>query len=198
MNRNKVVAWSCFAGFACMVGMSFAAVPLYRIFCQVTGYGGTTQTAEKPSDTVLDRMITVRFDANVDRDLPWKFEPVTRTMKVKIGENALAFYRATNLSDKPVKGTAGFNVTPDTAGVHFRKIECFCFQEQELAAGESVEMPVSFYVDPTIVKDDDAAHLNMITLSYRFYRMDDEEDEAEAAHASPGEVKHAALAQEEN
>lgn len=186
MDRNKVVAWSCFAGFAGMVALSFAAVPLYRLYCQVTGFGGTTQTAQKPSDVVLDRMITVRFDANVDRDLPWVFEPVAKTMKVKIGENALAFYRATNQSDKLVKGTAGFNVTPDTAGLHFRKIECFCFQEQELAAGETVDMPVSFFVDPSLVTDPDAAHLNTITLSYRFYRMDDDEDEAKAADASAG------------
>lgn len=166
-----------------MVALSFAAVPLYRLYCQVTGYGGTTQVAIKPSDVVLDRTITIRFDANVDRDMPWKFEPVVKTMDVKVGENALAFYRATNLSDKPVKGTAGFNVTPDTAGLHFQKIECFCFQEQELAPGESVDMPVTFFVDPSLVKDPDAAHLSMITLSYKFYRMDD--DAAPKAAAAP-------------
>lgn len=161
--------------------MSFAAVPLYQLYCQVTGYGGTTQRADKPSDVVLDRTITVRFDANVDPGLPWDFRPVVNTMKVKIGENALAFYRATNLSDKPVKGTAGFNVTPDTAGLHFNKIECFCFTEQTLAAGETVEMPLTFYVDPKLVEDVDAAHLTTITLSYRFYPTDDNEEEKSAA-----------------
>lgn len=180
-DRNKIVALSCAAGVASMVAMSFAAVPLYQLYCQVTGYGGTTQRADKPSDVVLDRTITVRFDANVDPGLPWDFRPVVNTMKVKIGENALAFYRATNLSDKPVKGTAGFNVTPDTAGLHFNKIECFCFTEQTLAAGETVEMPLTFYVDPKLVEDVDAAHLTTITLSYRFYPTDDNEEEKSAA-----------------
>ncbi len=131
--------------------------------------GGTTQRAEKPSDVVLDRKVTMRFDANVSKDMPWTFEPVQRTMAVKVGETALAFYKATNTSDHAVKGTAMFNVSPDVAGVHFNKIECFCFKEQTLAAGETVEMPVSFYVDPALVKDRDAAHLKEITLSYTFY-----------------------------
>ncbi len=180
-DRNKTVALSCAAGVAGMVAMSFAAVPLYKLYCQVTGYGGTTQRAEKASDVVLDRTITVRFDANVDPGLPWHFRPVVNTMKVKIGESALAFYKATNLSDKPVKGTAGFNVTPDTAGVHFNKIECFCFTEQELAAGETVEMPLTFFIGPEIVKDLDAAHLNTITLSYRFYPAGTDEGSGKAA-----------------
>ncbi|MCH9765606.1 MAG: cytochrome c oxidase assembly protein, partial [Alphaproteobacteria bacterium] len=174
MDRNKIVALSCAASVAGMVAQSFSAVTLYKLYCQVTGYGGTTQRAEQASDVVLDRMITVRFDANVDPDLPWDFRPVVNTMKVKIGESALAFYRATNLSDKAIKGTAGFNVSPDTAGVHFNKIECFCFTEQELAAGETVEMPLTFFVDPAIVNDVDAGHLSTITLSYRFYPSGDD------------------------
>lgn len=183
LNRNKIVALSCAGGVAGMIALSFAAVPLYRLYCQVTGYGGTTQRAERTSDVVLDRTITVRFDANVDPKLPWDFRPVVKTMKVKLGESALAFYTATNLSDKPVKGTAGFNVTPDIAGVHFNKIECFCFQEQTLAAGETVEMPLTFFVDPEMVKDIDAAHLSTITLSYRFYPSGDDSGSEKSAAA---------------
>ncbi len=178
MDRNKIVALTCAGCVAGMVALSFAAVPLYRLYCQVTGYGGTTQRVEKASDVVLDRTITVRFDANVEPGLPWDFRPVVTTMKVKIGESALAFYKATNLSDRQIKGTAGFNVTPDTAGIHFNKIECFCFTEQTLAAGETVEMPLTFFIDPEIVKDVDAAHLSTITLSYRFYPSGNDEGES--------------------
>lgn len=181
VDRNKIVAISCAASVAGMIAMSYAAVPLYKLYCQVTGYGGTTQRAEKPSDVVLDRVMTVRFDANVDPDLPWKFRPVVTTMKVKVGETVLAFYRATNLSDKTIKGTAGFNVTPDTAGVHFNKIECFCFTEQTLAAGETVDMPLTFFIDPEIVNDIDARHLSTITLSYRFYPSDETQNEKTTA-----------------
>lgn len=188
-NRNKIVALTCAGAAAGMIAMSFAAVPLYQLYCQVTGYGGTTQRAEAASDVILDRTITVRFDANVDPGLPWSFRPVVKTMKVKIGESALAFYKATNLSDKPVKGTAGFNVSPDTAGVHFNKIECFCFTEQELAGGETVEMPLTFFVDPKIVKDMDASHLNTITLSYRFYPTDEDESAAKSANVNKPNVK---------
>lgn len=173
MNRDRAVALSCAAAVAGMIALSFASVPLYRLYCQVTGYGGTTQRAEKPSDTVLDRTITVRFDANVANGLAWSFQPVQNTVDVRIGENTLAFYRATNLSDRPVVGTAGFNVAPDVAGVHFNKIECFCFKEQLLEPGETVEMPVTFFVDPAIVTDPDARHLTSITLSYTFYPRDD-------------------------
>ncbi len=189
MDRNKIVALTCAGCVAGMIAMSFAAVPLYRLYCQVTGYGGTTQRADTASDVVLDRMITVRFDANVDPDLPWDFRPVVTTMKVKIGESALAFYKATNLSDKPIKGTAGFNVTPDTAGVHFNKIECFCFTEQELAAGETVEMPLTFFIDPKIVGDIDAAHLNTITLSYRFYPSEEGESVDKSAVVKNSDVR---------
>jgi len=187
MDRNKIVALTCAGCVAGMIALSFAAVPLYRLYCQVTGYGGTTQRAEKASDVVLDRMITVRFDANVDPDLPWDFRPVVKKMKVKIGESALAFYKATNLSDRPIKGTAGFNVSPDIAGLHFNKIECFCFTEQTLAAGETVEMPLTFFIDPKLVKDIDAAHLDTITLSYRFYPSGD--DTAESSEKSAAASK---------
>jgi len=171
--RHRTVAVTCAFVVVSMVGLSFAAVPLYRLYCQVTGYAGTTQKAEKPSNVVLDRTITMHFDANVAPDLAWRFEPVQRTMDVKIGENALAFYRATNTSDKPLTGAAVFNVTPEAAGIHFNKIECFCFTEQTIEPGQSVDMPVSFFVDPAIVDDEDANYLLELTLSYTFFRSDD-------------------------
>jgi cytochrome c oxidase assembly protein subunit 11 len=167
--RHGAVAAVCVSLVVGMGALSYAAVPLYKMFCQVTGFGGTTQRVEKPSSGVIDRMITVRFDANVSPALPWKFEPVQRTVTARIGENVLAFYTATNTSDRVIKGTAAFNVSPDPAGKHFNKIECFCFKEQTLQPGETVEMPLSFYVDPKLVDDRDAAWVQEITLSYTFY-----------------------------
>jgi len=170
--RHGVLALSLAGLVAAMVGLSFAAVPLYRIFCQATGYNGTPQRADKGADRVLDRTITVRFDGNVDPGLPWTFAPEQRTMEVKIGETALAFFKATNRTEGPVTGTAIFNVTPEQAGLYFTKIECFCFTEQTLAAGASAEMPVTFFVDPKIVEDRDTKNIAEITLSYTFYRND--------------------------
>lgn len=168
-SSNRAVVLWCLGALTIMGSVTAASPTLYRLFCQVTGYGGTTQRAIAPSDHIVDRVITVRFDANVSPQLPWKFEPVQPTMDVKLGENALAFYRATNLSDKPVKGTAAFNVSPDTMGLFFSKIECFCFTEQTLQPGQSVEMPVTFFVDPKMLDDRDTRHLANITLSYVFY-----------------------------
>jgi cytochrome c oxidase assembly protein subunit 11 len=170
--RDGMLALSLAGLVAAMVGLSFAAVPLYRIFCQATGYNGTPQRADKGADQVLDRTITVRFDGNVDPALPWSFAPEQRTMEVKIGETALAFFKATNRTEAPVTGTAIFNVTPEQAGLYFTKIECFCFTEQTLAAGASAEMPVTFFVDPKIVENDDTKNIAEITLSYTFYRTD--------------------------
>ena len=170
--RHGMLALSLAGLVAAMVGLSFAAVPLYRIFCQATGYNGTPQRADKGADQVLDRTITVRFDGNVDPALPWSFAPEQRTMEVKIGETALAFFKATNRTGAPVTGTAIFNVTPQQAGLYFTKIECFCFTEQTLAAGASAEMPVTFFVDPKIVENDDTKNIAEITLSYTFYRTD--------------------------
>ena len=167
-SNRKVVLW-CLAGLAMMGSLTAASPTLYSIFCQVTGYGGTTQRAIAPSTTVLDNIVTVRFDANVSPHLPWKFEPVQSTMDVKLGETSLAFYRATNLSDKKITGTAAFNVAPDTMGLYFSKIECFCFKEQTLEPGQSVEMPVTFFVDPKMIDDPDTKELSNITLSYVFY-----------------------------
>ncbi len=166
-----------------MLGAAYAAVPLYKIFCQVTGYGGTTKRAEAAPGKVLDRTIIVRFDANTRRELHWKFEPVERTKTVRIGEQTLAFYRAINLSDKVVTGMASFNVTPEIAGSYFSKIECFCFTEQTLQPGQIVDMPVSFFVDPDIVNDPDAKILSEITLSYTFYLKDKQDKKAAAVKA---------------
>lgn len=169
--RHYTIAAVCSVVALVMVGASFAAVPLYRLYCQVTGYAGTTQRAEKGSDVVLDRTITVHFDANVASDLPWEFQPAQHKMDVKIGESALAFYKATNTSDRPVTGTAVFNVTPEASGAYFNKVQCFCFTEQRLEPGESMDMAVSFYVDPKFVDDPDTDKLSELTLSYTFYQV---------------------------
>jgi cytochrome c oxidase assembly protein subunit 11 len=167
--RHRAVALWCALAVAAMVGAAYAAVPLYRLLCQVTGFDGTPRVATKPSSTVLDRTVVVRFDANVAPGLAWRFEPIEQTSTVKIGENALAFYRATNLADRPVHGTATFNVFPEQAAPFFNKLQCFCFIEQLLQPGESVEMPVSFFVDPQMTADKDAFWVRHLTLSYTFY-----------------------------
>jgi cytochrome c oxidase assembly protein subunit 11 len=166
---DRTVVLACLSAVAAMGALSYAAVPLYRMFCQVTGFGGTTQRAEKAPDVVLDRVVTVRFDANVTPGMAWEFEPEQRTMRVKVGENVLAFYKASNKSDKALTGEASFNVSPDIAGIYFAKIECFCFKEQTLEPGETIEMPVSFFVDPKIAEDRDADGVHEITLSYTFH-----------------------------
>lgn len=166
---NRKVVIGCLTALTVMGAVTAYSPTLYRIFCQVTGYGGTTQRAEAPSGKVLDRIVTVRFDANISSGLAWKFEPVQPTMDVRIGQNALAFFRATNTSDKVLTGTAAFNVAPDAAGIHFNKIECFCFTEQTLQPGQTVEMPVTFYIDPKFVEDRETEGLANLTLSYVFY-----------------------------
>jgi cytochrome c oxidase assembly protein subunit 11 len=172
--KHRNVAIACAIVAVGMVGMSYAAVPLYRMFCQVTGFGGTPQVAAEPSQTVLNQTITMRFDANVSKKLAWKFVPLERKIKLRIGENRIANYRATNISDRPLTGTATFNVAPESAGVHFNKIECFCFTEQTLGPGETVEMPVSFFIDPDMVTDISASSITQITLSYTFYPVNSE------------------------
>ncbi len=159
----------CAAVVAGMVGLSFAAVPLYRIFCQATGFGGTTQRAEKPADRVLDRKVTVRFDANVGNGLGWRFRPVTREVTLRVGETGEAHFSAENIMDAQATGTASFNVTPEQAGVYFTKIACFCFTDQTLKAGEKTDMPVIFYVDPKIAEDRSLDYIDTITLSYTFF-----------------------------
>lgn len=155
-----------------MGGLSWASVPFYDWFCRVTGFGGVTQVASAGSDTVLDRTITVRFDASKERGMPWEFKPVAREMEIRLGETGLAFYEAYNPTDRPVAGQASYNVTPYQAGYFFEKIDCFCFTEQVLQPGERVQMPVTFYVDPEIIDDRDAKYVHTITLSYTFHEMD--------------------------
>jgi cytochrome c oxidase assembly protein subunit 11 len=157
-----------------MAGLAFASVPLYRLFCQVTGFGGTPLRAEEvaPSLKATGKLISVRFDANTNSALPWEFEPEESRQRVAIGARDMTFYTAKNLSDKPVTGTATFNVTPAKAGQYFTKIQCFCFTEQTLKPGEEVRMPVIFFVDPKILDDPDASRIDEITLSYTFYPVD--------------------------
>ncbi len=154
-----------------MTGVAFASVPLYRLFCQVTGFGGTPTRADAAPGAVAGQ-IGVRFDANINQALPWKFEPVQRTVRVAPGARTQVLYRARNLSARTTTGTAVFNVTPAKAGQYFSKIQCFCFTEQVLKPGESVDMPVIFFVDPAIAKDPDARHIDEITLSYTFYPVE--------------------------
>ncbi|SDY76783.1 cytochrome c oxidase assembly protein subunit 11 [Jannaschia faecimaris] len=161
-----------------MGSLGWAAVPLYDLFCKVTGYGGTTARAEAESSEILERTVLVRFDASKERGMPWEFKPVQAKMRVRIGETNLAFYEATNPTDEPVAGTASFNVAPYAAGPHFVKIACFCFEEQILAPGETVSMPVTFYVDPAMVDDPEATGIPEITLSYTFHVTDLPEDYA--------------------
>lgn len=152
-----------------MVGASFAAVPLYDIFCRVTGYGGTTQRVEAAGDRVLDRMVKVQFDANIASGLGWRFEPAQRSVNLHLGETALVAYTAENLTGVDTQGTAVFNVTPESVGRYFDKVECFCFTEQRLAPGEVAELPVLFYVDPALADDPLLDYIDTITLSYTFY-----------------------------
>jgi len=171
-----------------MVGLSFAAVPLYRIFCQVTGYGGTTQVAEAAPEKAGERNFTVRFDANVDPRLSWAFAPLQRAVEVRVGEQVLIFYQARNLTDKTLFGTATFNVTPLKAGQYFNKIQCFCFTEQRLEPGEAVDMAVSFYVDPAVSEDIDLDEVETITLSYTFFEDSEALEDSEAASAAQQEL----------
>ncbi|WP_022728780.1 cytochrome c oxidase assembly protein [Fodinicurvata sediminis] len=168
-----------------MVGLSFAAVPLYELFCQVTGFGGTTQRAEAGADAVSEREMKVRFNADVNGDLPWSFAAEEREVKVRVGENRLTFYKARNESDQAVTGVATFNVTPTKAGQYFNKVACFCFDEQKLQPGQEMEMGVSFFVDPAIEEDPNLDNVKTITLSYTFFRsLDEIEDPGEETEIS--------------
>lgn len=168
-----------------MVSLSFAAVPFYDWFCRVTGFAGTTAVAEQGSDKILDRTMKIRFDASLERGMPWEFKPMQRTMDVRIGETGLAFYEAYNPTNHPVAGQASYNVTPDSAGGYFTKIACFCFTMQVLQPGERIQMPVTFFVDPEIVKDREGKFVREITLSYTFH-VTDLPPEEQAALAPSG------------
>lgn len=166
--RNITVAAASVVTVAMMVALSFAAVPLYRLFCQVTGFAGTTQVAASAPGAIGSKVVTVRFDANVAPNLAWQFV-APKPVEVRLGEERLVAFKATNISNEPLLGTATFNVTPLQIGKHFNKIECFCFTEQLLLPGESKEFPVSFFVDPSISEDDDGKDVTAITLSYTFF-----------------------------
>src|SRR5467141_2527507 len=174
LTRDAVVASICGFVVVLMVGASYAAVPFYNWFCRATGFNGTTQVATAaPAGAPLARKIAVRFDANVAAGLPWKFEPEQTEIEVRIGEVVTVFYNVTNQAARATTGQAAYNVAPLTVGAYFQKINCFCFTEQTMAAGETREMPVVFYVDPALVKDSDNDGLNGITLSYTFYPVRD-------------------------
>lgn len=161
------------AAAAGMLALAFAAVPLYRAFCQATGFGGTTSRANIANGaTVAGQTVKVRFDANTSPGLPWQFKPEVNDVAIRIGERKLAFYKATNLSAAVVTGRATYNVSPDVAGKYFKKIQCFCFNEQTLQPGESVDLPVTYFVDPAILDDPIARRIDEITLSYTFYPVD--------------------------
>jgi cytochrome c oxidase assembly protein subunit 11 len=183
-NRTTALVALCVAGG--MVGAAYAAVPLYRIFCQVTGYGGTTQVADAIPDKIIERRIVVRFNADVDRALPWRFRPEQERVELLVGQEGLAFFRARNDSGEPIVGTASFNVTPDKAGQYFNKVQCFCFTEQRLDPGQEIDMPVSFFVDPAIAADRNLDDVETITLSYTFHRTETSgRKNARAGTASP-------------
>lgn len=191
MTKNNNIAFRLLALVTTMLALSFAAVPFYDWFCRVTGFGGVTQSAETGSDTILDRTVEVRFDGSLDRNMAWDFKPVERTMTIRIGETGLAFYEAHNPTDRPIAGTASFNVYPFSAGAYFTKIDCFCFEMQVLQPGETVQMPVTFYVDPDITTDIEAKYVDAITLSYTFYETDIPSEQASLAVGEQTQVKKA-------
>jgi len=181
VDKNARLAWSLVAVLGGMLGLSYAAVPLYQAFCKATGFGGTPQVAAAGERPVVARTVEVRFDTNVDPNLAWRFEPVQREVVVHLGEEKLVYFRATNVSQRPIVGTATYNVTPETAGGWFDKIQCFCFTEQLLQPGQSVDMPVLFFVDPDMDKDRRYDNIHTITLSYTFF-----ESRSERARTSIG------------
>ena len=193
MHRTAIVLSCVVAG---MVGMSFAAVPLYNLFCRVTGYGGTTQVAERESTVILDRKITVRFNADTAKNMPWQFRPLQKEITVRVGETGLALYEAYNPTNRRIAGNAVYNVTPSKAGLYFDKVACFCFDEQVLEPGQRVEMPVQFYVDPEIVKDSNLDDVKTITLSYTFFIDEEDSDPPQAGNTAPagGSAVHLAAA----
>jgi cytochrome c oxidase assembly protein subunit 11 len=173
--RRLVTVLAALGILAAMGTLTTYSVTLYRLFCQATGAGGTTRVAAGPAGPVLDRTITVRFNADVDSKLPWRFEPAQGPIKVRVGEPSLAFFRARSLSDAPITGQAVYNVTPAKAGLYFDKIACFCFSQQTLQPGQSVDMPVQFFIDPAIAKDRNLDDVTTVTLSYTFFKVPDAE-----------------------
>ena len=186
---NARTALICVAIFAGMVGAAYASVPLYRAFCQLTGFDGTVRKAEAAPTKVLDQKITIRFDANV-RSIPWDFKPDQVSQTVRIGETGLAFFRVTNHSDRPVTGRATYNVLPEQAGAYFQKLECFCFTEQTVAPGATMEFPVVYFVDPGFASDPETKGQPEVTLSYTFYPAEVQAAKSASAlgEAAPGRL----------
>ncbi len=178
-------AFALVAVVAGMVGLTAASVPLYRLFCQITGYGGTTDVAEAPPEEATDVLVEVSFNADVDKRLPWRVRPLEKAVTVRIGEPGFVAFEAVNLSDRPLVGQAVYNVTPFKVGGYFYKVQCFCFDEQKLEPGQRVEMPVSFFVDRELLEDPTANEVRQITLSYTFYL--NEEATAALATEAAGE-----------
>lgn len=171
MNSNKKTLLICISVFIFMVMVSYAAVPLYTLFCKTTGYGGTTQTADIAPKKILNRTIRVTFTASVDKDLPWEFKPMQNDVTVRVGEVGLAYYHAKNLSKNDITGMAVYNVTPEKAGIYFQKIECFCFNEQKLEAGAEMPMPLTFFLDPALADDKAMNDVKEINLNYVFFKQ---------------------------
>jgi cytochrome c oxidase assembly protein subunit 11 len=183
---NRTVGIALAAVIVGMAGVSFASVPLYRLFCAVTGYAGTPQVGASVAPGATRQEIAVRFNANTNPNLPWDFAPVQEEIRLPLGEEQLAFYTAHNLANTPVTGVALYNVTPDTVGKYFHKTACFCFNQQTLAAGQQMQFPLSFWVDPAIAKDPNTVDVRTITLSYTFYRtLDDAAKAGALAQAGP-------------
>ena len=195
-NRNSIVGITLAAIVVGMVGMSFAAVPLYRAFCQATGYGGTPKIGPAASPGVAAQLITVRFNSDTYPDLPWHFAPVQSQVRVHLGAEQAAFYEARNLSNQAVTGVATYTVTPDKAAKYFHKTACFCFNEQTLAPNQDMQFPLSFWVDPAIATDPNTAEVHTVTLSYTFFRsLDDAARSGKLAKAGPhvGPISQQAL-----
>lgn len=185
---NGTVVAICCSFVIGMTGMAYAAVPLYEMFCKVTGYGGTTKRVEQASDVILDKTIKVRFDANTGPGLAWTFEPVEREVELKIGETVQIMYKARNMASSATTGQATFNVTPQAAGAYFNKVQCFCFTETTLKPGEELEMPVVFFVDPEIVKPVETKGIHTITLSYTFFPHEASKPVASAVETKAGDA----------
>lgn len=194
--RNRRVLGSLFGLVLGMIGLTYASVPLYSLFCAVTGFGGTTQRAEAAAARVVDRKIAIRFNADTNSALPWSFKPEQKELVLKLGETGFAAYRAENRGAKPTVGTAVYNVTPDKAGAYFNKMQCFCFTEQILEPGQVVDMPVVFFVDPSMADDPNMDDVTTITLSYTFFRAKDGEarlaQQAAVPPVAPGANKQKA------
>ena len=183
MNRKNLIAIACVLAVMGMTGAAFAAVPLYRMFCQVTGFNGTVSRAEVAPDTVLDETVLIRFDTNV-RDLPMVFHAEQVSQRVRIGETGMAFFDVTNTSDQPIQATAAYNVVPERAGPYFQKLQCFCFDSQTIQPGQTMKFPVQYFVAPEIATDRESRGVREITLSYTFYPTKDAELAANAAPAT--------------